>query len=179
MGRQHDAACLRDGTGELLIGRPAGRLERPAQRARRDRLDLRRRHDDGLLRAAQGCGARDARDAGLGERVAEDALHHGPGERQGRTDDHGEDDAGEADVPQHLVGERVGGLTPVEAQAAEDRSGDFERGNVVGADARGDEGHGAEGDGEDGALGRVCRAVDLSPRHAADVATRDRLAHYP
>ncbi len=43
--------------------RPAGRLERPPQRARRDRLDLRGRHRDGLLRTAQRRRARHARHA--------------------------------------------------------------------------------------------------------------------
>ena len=99
--------------------------------------------DDGPHRP-DGGPAGDADDGGLGERVAEDALQGGPGNAQAAADEHAEDDAGEAYVPEDGVGAGVEINPHVESRVAEqDREGlgrrDLDRSHPDVGEEHGDE----------------------------------------
>ena len=103
------------------------REEEQARRAGRDGDDC-----------ADSAARRNADDAGVGHRVAEEALHGGARDAERHAHRCADDDAGQADLlDDELLG--AGELAGVEADEGEDDGRDVADGDVDGAEAEGDE----------------------------------------
>ncbi|GMA32761.1 hypothetical protein GCM10025875_27530 [Litorihabitans aurantiacus] len=126
------------------------REQAPEERRERDAPLAHRRPAEHDHEARARGGARgDADDAGLGQRVAEDALHQHAADGEAGPDEHRERHAREPDGPQRALAVGVRhGHTGLDADAAQDRGDHLERRDAQLADAGRDDHEHDERDGE-------------------------------